>query len=144
MSSHHPAERRSGGRGVDEIVAAAREGRERVLVADLPGLIGDGAWVIDLRTPWTRDVEGHLPGAVVIEPTVYLWRLDPRSGSRMADGPGLDDLLITMCNEGYSSTLAARDLRELGFWRATDLEGGFRAWSGAGLPVEQEPTRYVS
>lgn len=131
-------------RSIDEIVAAARAGRERIAVRDLPSLLADGAWVIDLRTPWTRDAHGHLPGAVVVEHTVFLWRLDPASASRMADGPGYDDLVITMCNEGFSSTLAARDLRELGFHRATDLEGGFRAWAASGLPVEAEPTRYVT
>lgn len=131
-------------RGIDDIVAAAREGRERVRAEDLPSLLDHGAWLIDLRTPWTRDVEGHVPGGVVIEPTVFLWRLDPLSGSRLPDGPGYDDLVITMCNEGYSSSLAARDLRELGFARATDLEGGFRAWAEAGLPVRADPTRYVT
>lgn len=130
-------------RSIDDIVAAARAGRERVRVEALPALLQQGAWVIDLRTPWTRDLEGHLPGATVIEPTVFLWRLDPQSASRMPDGPGYDDLVITMCNEGYSSTLAARDLRELGFSRATDLEGGFRAWAEAGNPTFAEPTRYV-
>ena len=49
-----------------------------------------------------------------------------------------------MCNEGYSSTLAARDLRELGFARATDVIGGFRAWAEAGLPIQAEPTRYIT
>ena len=131
-------------RGIDEIVAAAREGRERVDADDLPRLLEQGAWLIDLRTPWTRDLEGHVPGGVVIEPTVFLWRLDPLSGSRLSDGPGYDDLVITMCNEGYSSTLAARDLRELGFARATDVIGGFRAWAEAGLPIQAEPTRYIT
>lgn len=75
---------------------------------------------------------------------MYLWRLDPSSASRMDDGPGHDDLLVTVCNEGFSSSLSARDLRELGFARATNLEGGFRAWAAAGLPVEPRPTRYVT
>ncbi|MCG7310113.1 rhodanese-like domain-containing protein [Brachybacterium sp. ACRRE] len=131
-------------RSIAEILAEARRGTARVAPSDLPGRLRDGARVIDVRTPWTRDAEGHIPGAIVVEHTVMLWRLDPLSPSRMADGPSYDDDVIVVCNEGFSSSLAARDLRELGFSRATDLEGGFRAWAAAGLPVQAEPTRYVT
>jgi rhodanese-related sulfurtransferase len=61
----------------------------------------------------------------------------------MEGGPEHDDLVIVLCNEGYYSSLAARDLRDLGFHRATDLVGGFRAYRAAGLPVAEEPTRYI-
>ncbi len=131
-------------RSIADVLAAARRGVERVHPDQLAEHQARGAWVIDLRTPWTRDAEGHLPGAVVVEPTVFLWRLDPQSPSRMADGPGYDDEVVLLCNEGYSSSLAARDLRELGFSRATDLDGGFRAWTAAGRPVQAEPSRYVT
>ncbi|UEJ82128.1 sulfurtransferase [Brachybacterium halotolerans subsp. kimchii] len=131
-------------RSIAEILVEARRGTARVAPSDLPGRLRDGARVIDVRTPWTRDAEGHIPGAIVVERTVMLWRLDPLSPSRMADGPSYDDDVIVVCNEGFSSSLAARDLRELGFSRATDLEGGFRAWAAAGLPVQAEPTRYVT
>jgi len=40
-----------------------------------------------------------------------------------------------MCDEGYQSSLAAATLQELGFTRATDLVGGFRAWRAAGQPL---------
>ena len=53
--------------------------------------------------------------------------------TRLAD---LDRQVIVMCNEGYASSLAAATLQELGFSRATDLDGGFQAWRAAGLPVE--------
>ena len=43
--------------------------------------------------------------------------------------------MIVFCNEGYASSLAARDLRQIGLRNATDLIGGFRAWEQAGLPV---------
>ena len=36
--------------------------------------------------------------------------------------------LIVVCNKGYSSSLAAATLRELGLVRATDLIGGYQAW----------------
>ena len=40
-----------------------------------------------------------------------------------------------ICNEGFSSSLAAASLKELGLVNATDVIGGFRAWKDAGLPV---------
>jgi rhodanese-related sulfurtransferase len=46
--------------------------------------------------------------------------------------------LILMCNEGYQSSLAAANLKRLGFDRATDLAGGFHAWRNEGLPVDLE------
>ena len=68
--------------------------------------------------------------------SVLYWRLDPASG---ADDPRLSDpaaWIILLCAHGYSSSLAAAALRELGFDRATDVVGGFEAWAAAGLPVE--------
>lgn len=129
---------------VSEILARARRGVRRVRPDEVEQRLAAGAWVLDLRTPWTRDAEGHLPGAVVVEHTVLLWRMDPQSPHRLPDGPGYDDELIAMCNEGFQSSLAARDLRELGFSRATDLEGGFRAWAASGGTTSSAPTRYVT
>ena len=42
---------------------------------------------------------------------------------------------VVMCSEGYTSSLAAAALQDLGLFRATDLEGGFKAWQESGLPT---------
>lgn len=132
-------------RSIDEVLADSRDGVDRVEPAQLHSLLeGDGAHVIDVRNAVTRDIEGHIPGAVVVERLVLEWRLDPASPHRMEGGPGHADLVVVVCNEGYHSSLAARDLRQLGFGRATDLVGGFRAWKARGFPVDGEPTRYVN
>jgi rhodanese-related sulfurtransferase len=44
--------------------------------------------------------------------------------------------VILVCRQGYSSSLAAAQAREIGFARATDVIGGVEAWLAAGLPVE--------
>ena len=49
-----------------------------------------------------------------------------------------EDRLILFCQEGYSSSLAAVRLQELGYPNTTDVIGGFHAWSSAGLPVERD------
>ena len=130
--------------GVDAMLAAARAGLDRVEPRQLAGLVAAGAHVIDIRGPATRDVEGHIPGAVVVDRLVLEWRLCPTSGHRMPDAPDPEDVVVVVCNEGYSSSLAARDLQLLGLPLATDLVDGFRGYAAAGLPVDPAPTRYVS
>lgn len=45
--------------------------------------------------------------------------------------------VILLCAHGYSSSLAAATMIDLGFERATDVVGGFEAWAAQGLPVER-------
>jgi rhodanese-related sulfurtransferase len=47
--------------------------------------------------------------------------------------------VIVVCNEGYSSSLAAATLQQLGLHRATDLVGGYQAWLLAGHRPEPPP-----
>lgn len=130
--------------GIDQFLASAREGLTRVRPGDLEAARDRGAFVVDIRPSETRTVEGHIPGAVVIDRLVLEWRLDPTSGAAMTGGPTRDDLVIVVCNEGFASSLAARDLQWLGFPRATDLIGGFRAYAAAGGTVQTEPTRVAT
>jgi len=44
--------------------------------------------------------------------------------------------VVLICAEGYSSSLAAATLQEMGLPNATDVIGGFEAWKAAGLPIE--------
>jgi rhodanese-related sulfurtransferase len=49
---------------------------------------------------------------------------------------GRGDLeVIVFCSEGYTSSLAAGALQDLGLYRATDMVGGFQAWRAMGLPI---------
>ena len=98
--------------------------------------IGSGALLVDIRSEVQREADGVVPGALFFPRNVLEWRLDPASGHADPRVPGLHAEVIVMCNEGYQSSLAAATLQELGFARATDLDGGFQAWRAAGLPVE--------
>jgi len=64
---------------------------------------------------------------------VLEWRLDPGSDFRDPSVESQQQVLI-ICNEGYSSSLAAATLRLLGR-EATDVIGGFQKWRQSGLPV---------
>ncbi|MBF6174769.1 rhodanese-like domain-containing protein [Nocardia blacklockiae] len=119
---------------VDERLSRARTQLFRVEPREAAALQGDGALIVDIRPHADRLEEGEIPGAVVVERIVLEWRLDPTGEHRL---PGLtaDTPVIIVCNEGYSSSLAAADAHGLGLPHATDIIGGFRAWKAAGLPV---------
>lgn len=119
---------------VDEFLDEARAELDRVQPDEASRLQRDGALLVDIRPIGNRRTEGEIPGAVPVERIHLEWRLDPTSEHRL---PEVDKAtrVIVLCNEGYASSLAARDLQRLGLANATDLVGGFRAWAAAGLPV---------
>ncbi|GAA5158657.1 MULTISPECIES: rhodanese-like domain-containing protein [Amycolatopsis] len=126
---------------VDEMLAAARSRLDRVGPRDARELQERGALIVDIRPEANRAAEGEIPGSVVIERIHLEWRLDPAGSHRLPQvRPDLP--VVVVCNEGYASSLAAADLQRLGL-RATDLDGGFRAWAAAGLPVREGPTPAV-
>lgn len=104
---------------------------DRVEPGRLRDEIASGALVVDTRLAEQRHRDGELPGAVVIDRNVLEWRLDPTSPDRIADADDADRRIIIVCDQGYSSSLAADSLRRLGLRRATDLIGGFQAWKAA-------------
>jgi rhodanese-related sulfurtransferase len=116
---------------VDQLLSEVRLGMDRVEPAQLEEEVAAGALVVDTRPAEQRARDGELPGAVVLDRNVLEWRLDPTSPDRIADADDLDRRVIIVCNEGYSSSLAADSLRRLGLRRATDLVGGFQAWKAA-------------
>ncbi|WP_299443765.1 rhodanese-like domain-containing protein [uncultured Phycicoccus sp.] len=113
--------------GIDELVDVARQGLDRVQATDLAAEMAAGALVVDTRPVEQRQRDGELPGALVIDRNVLEWRLDPTSPHHVAEMTGSDCRVIIVCNEGYSSSLAAATLRTLGIGRATDVVGGFQA-----------------
>jgi rhodanese-related sulfurtransferase len=113
---------------IDRLLAQARNALDRVQVEDLADEVSRGAILIDIRPLEQRLGDGDLPGAIVIDRNVLEWRLDPSSPQRLPIATGADVRLIIVCNEGYSSSLAAATLNELGLRFATDLVGGFQAW----------------
>jgi rhodanese-related sulfurtransferase len=113
---------------IDKLLAHARGNLDRVQIEGLADEVASGAILIDLRPLEQRQRDGDLPGAVVVDRNVLEWRLDPTSPHRLPIATGADVRLIIVCNEGYSSSLAAATLQELGLRSATDLVGGFEAW----------------
>ena len=125
-----------GSRGIGEILAEARLRLHRLSPRDAFALQGNGGVLVDIRPQWQRQAEGGIPGTLVVERNHLEWRFDPRSDARLAIADRYDLPVVVVCSEGYTSSLAAAALQDLGLWRATDLAGGFHAWKAEGLPVE--------
>ncbi len=122
---------------IDELVAAARRRIQRVEPQAAYRLQQDGALLVDTRPVEQRLRFGEIPGALVIDRNVLEWRLDPTSDHRHpVVAEGYPFAIVVVCQEGYSSSLAAATLVELGVPAVHDLAGGFAAWAAAGLPVE--------
>ena len=126
-------------RTIDELLAAARSRLDRLSPTEARAEVHEGALIVDTRCAEVRVAKGTIPGSVHVPLSVLYWRLDPTSGH---DDKALSDRerrIIVVCADGYISSLAAATLREIGFSRATDIDGGFTAWAAAGLPVERAP-----
>jgi rhodanese-related sulfurtransferase len=113
---------------IDVLLEDARRGMDRVQAADLASELAAGALVIDTRPIDQRNRDGDLPGALIIDRNVLEWRLDPTCPHHIPEASDADVRVIVVCNEGYSSSLAAATLRHLGLVHATDLMGVFQAW----------------
>jgi rhodanese-related sulfurtransferase len=120
---------------IDDLLARARARLVRLGPHDAVEAIGGGALLLDIRSESQRAADGIVPDALWLARNVLEWRCDPSCEAYDDRVGGLERQVIVMCDEGYQSSLAAATLQELGFARATDLDGGFRAWRAAGLPV---------
>jgi rhodanese-related sulfurtransferase len=120
---------------VEQVLIEARARLRRLSPAEAADAQAAGALLVDTRPAAQREREGEVPGALVIERNVLEWRLDPASPDRIPEVTGHDQVVVVVCSEGYSSSLAAAMLQDMGFRNATDLAGGFQAWKAAGLPV---------
>ena len=129
---------------VDQLLGEARARLRRLSPAETADALAAGALVVDTRPAAQRAQDGEMPGALVVERNVLEWRLDPASPDRIPEVTDHDQVVVVVCSEGYSSSLAAAALQNLGFRNATDLVGGFQAWKAAGLPVADVPARIVT
>ncbi len=113
---------------IAKILAEARRSLLRVTPEMLSGERENGTLIVDIRPVEQRQRDGDLPGAIVIDRNVLEWRLDPSSEHRIPQVTGYDIRIVVVCNEGYSSSLAAAVLQKLGLHKAVDMIGGYQAW----------------
>jgi rhodanese-related sulfurtransferase len=123
-----------GSKTIDEVLAQARRRLRRLGPQEAAAAVREGALLVDIRPQAQRAAEGEIPGALLVERNVLEWRFDPASAASLPQA-SYDLRVIVVCSQGYTSSLAAAALQDLGIGEATDLDGGFQAWAAAGLPV---------
>jgi rhodanese-related sulfurtransferase len=115
-------------------LAIVNDAKSRVTEIDIEGYrkmldAGQPHLLVDVRedNEWTA---GHAAGAVHLGKGVIERDIEtkvPDKGAR----------LILYCGGGYRSALAADNLQKMGYTGAISLDGGWKAWQAAGLPVEK-------
>ena len=118
---------------IDAVLESAREKLTRIEAADVPAALERGALLVDIRPAAQRAAEGDVPAARLIERNVLEWRCDPTSDARLPEAVGDDVEWIVLCSEGYTSSLSAAALVDLGLHRSTDVVGGYHALKAAGV-----------
>jgi rhodanese-related sulfurtransferase len=118
---------------IDGVLHAARGRLQRLVAEEVPAALERGALLVDIRPQAQRAREGDVPEALVIERNVLEWRCDPTSDVRLPQAVGDDVEWVILCSKGYTSSLAAAALQDLGLHRATDVVGGYHALAAAGV-----------
>ncbi len=124
------------GSRIDKLLDAARTRLVRMHARDVPAAIRRGAILVDIRPQAQRAREGPVPTALVIERNVLEWRCDPTSDARIPQAVDDDVEWVVLCSQGYTSSLAAAALQDLGLHRATDVVGGYWALRETGALAE--------
>ena len=112
---------------IDVMLANARSQLSRLQPHEVTAALKRGALLVDICPERQRQHEGQVPGALVIERNVLEWRCDPTSDARLPCAVDDEVEWVVLCSEGYTSSLAAAALRNLGLHRATDVIGGYQA-----------------
>ncbi|QZY45038.1 MULTISPECIES: rhodanese-like domain-containing protein [Mycolicibacterium] len=112
---------------IDVVLDEARAKLTRLAAGEVPAALARGAVLVDIRPAAQRAAEGEVPQALVIERNVLEWRCDPTSDARIPHAVDEDVEWVVLCSQGYTSSLAAASLKDLGLRRATDVIGGYHA-----------------
>jgi rhodanese-related sulfurtransferase len=98
---------------------------------------GEKFVLVDVREDREWD-KGHLPGAIHMSKGVIERDIESTLPDKSLP-------IVCYCGGGFRSALACDNLQKMGYTNVTSLDGGFRGWSGKGLPVVTEsddsPTR---
>ena len=112
---------------IDAVLDAARGRLTRMPAHEVPAALARGAVLVDIRPAAQRAAEGEAAAALIVERNVLEWRCDPTSEARLPEAVDDDVEWVVLCSQGYTSSLAAAALKDLGLHRATDVIGGYHA-----------------
>jgi len=115
--------------GFLELVNDAKSRVKQVDIAGYRKMPREGHTLIDTRedSEWAA---GHAAGAVHMSKGIIERDIETKV-------PDKSQTLVLYCGGGFRSALAADALQKMGYQNVISLDGGWRAWNEAGLPVEK-------
>ena len=112
-----------------KIVDEARRNIREVTVDDVKAMLdrGEDFHLVDVReeSEWAKD---HLPGAVHLGKGIIERDIEERL-------PDTSATIVLYCGGGYRSSLAADNLRKMGYQNVISMDGGVRGWRDKGYPL---------
>jgi rhodanese-related sulfurtransferase len=90
---------------------------------------GEKFVLVDVReeSEWAR---GHLPGAIHLGKGIIERDIEQRV-------PDTGAKVVLYCGGGFRSAIAADNLQKMGYKNVESMDGGWRGWTGAGLPTQK-------
>lgn len=98
-------------------------------IAEYQKMPRDGHLLIDVRED-NEFAAGHAAGAMHLGKGIIERDIETKV-------PDKSTTMVLYCGGGFRSALAADALKKMGYENAISLDGGWRAWNAAGLPVEK-------
>jgi len=118
-----------------QFLKLVQDAKQRVKETNVPDVKrridgGEKLILVDVRedNEWAK---GHLPGAVHLGKGVIERDIEqqvPDTGAK----------LVLYCGGGFRSALAADNLQKMGYTNVESMDGGWRAWTEAGLPTVRD------
>lgn len=114
-----------------QIVEAVRVNIRECSVQDVRDrqVRGESFLLLDVREE-SEFAAGHVPGARWLGKGIIERDIE-------AAVPDPETELVLYCGGGFRSALAADNLQKMGYTNVVSMDGGFRGWKEAGLPVEK-------
>lgn len=116
-------------------LAIVNDAKSRVREIDIPEYrrrvdAGERFELVDVREDREWD-KGHLPGATHLGKGVIERDVESRFPDKATP-------IVCYCGGGFRSALVCDNLQKMGYTNAISLDGGFRGWNEAGLPIVKD------
>ncbi len=126
-------------KGYKQLMAEAREKIRTLTLVEAEALLDDPNVVfVDIRDVRELEREGIIPGSFHAPRGMLEFWVDPES-PYYKDIFGSGKEFVLYCQSAWRSSLAAAALHDMGLTNVSHIEGGFRAWKEARLPVGEKP-----
>ena len=112
------------------LVEHAKSRVKEIDIAQYQKMPPEGHLLVDVREDreWA---EGHAAGAIHMSKGIIERDIETRV-------PDTATTMVLYCGGGYRSALVADALERMGYRNVISLDGGWRAWNEAGLPVAKD------